>query len=93
MCGQYVCAGLSRLLDITSVTVDRMIDAGSSVVDAIENVRGDALPHVPRLVRGTDGALWALLERAYRDGLISRVGLVFTLLSLPENLQPTMLPW
>ena len=93
MCGQYVCAGLSRLLDITSVTVDRMIDAGFSIVDAIENVRGDALPHVPRLVHGTDGAVWALLERAYRDGFISRVGLEDTQLSRPEKLQPTMLPW
>lgn len=50
------------------------------MVDAIEKVLGDALPHVPRLVHGTDGAAWALLERAYRDGHVSRIGLEDTLL-------------
>jgi len=50
------------------------------MVDAIEDVLGDALPNVPRLVHGTDGAVWALLERAMRGGHVSRVGLEDTLL-------------
>jgi uncharacterized protein (DUF849 family) len=50
------------------------------MVDAIEDVLGDALPNVPRLVHGTDGAVWALLERAMHGGHVSRVGLEDTLL-------------
>jgi uncharacterized protein (DUF849 family) len=54
------------------------------IVDAIEDVLGDALPHVPRLVHGTDGAVWALLARAMRGGHPSRIGLEDTLL-LPSG--------
>jgi uncharacterized protein (DUF849 family) len=42
-------------------------------------VLGNALPHVPRLVHGSDGTAWALLERAMRGGHVSRVGLEDTL--------------
>lgn len=54
------------------------------IVDAIEDVLGDALPQIPRLVHGTDGAVWALLERAMRGGHLSRIGLEDTLL-LPSG--------
>jgi uncharacterized protein (DUF849 family) len=59
-------------------------EQANMIVDAIEDVLGDALPHVPRLVHGTDGAVWALLERAMRGGHVSRVGLEDTLL-LPTD--------
>jgi uncharacterized protein (DUF849 family) len=55
-------------------------EQANMIVDAIEDVLGDALPHVPRLVHGTDGAAWALLQRAIRGGHLSRVGLEDTLL-------------
>jgi uncharacterized protein (DUF849 family) len=54
------------------------------MVDAIEDVLGDRLPQVPRLIHGTDGAVWALLERAMRSGHVSRIGLEDTLL-LPNG--------
>ena len=50
------------------------------MVDAIEDVLGDDLTHVPRLIHGTNGAVWALLERAIRGGHLSRVGFEDTLL-------------
>ena len=50
------------------------------MVDTIEDVLGDALPQVPRLVHGTDEAVWPLLERAMRGGHVSRIGLEDTLL-------------
>jgi len=50
------------------------------MVDDIEDVLGDALPQVPRLVHGTDEAVWSLLERAMRGGHVSRIGLEDTLL-------------
>src|SRR5919199_6526469 len=53
--------------------------AANALVDAIESVLGDALPAVPRLVHGTDRAVWALLARAIRGGHPSRVGLEDTL--------------
>jgi len=59
-------------------------EQASMIVDAIEDILGDALPHVPRLVHGTDGAAWALLERALRGGHLSRIGLEDTLL-LPSG--------
>ena len=49
-------------------------------VDAIEDVLGDALSEVPRLIHGTDGAVWSLLERAMHGGHVSRIGLEDTLL-------------
>jgi uncharacterized protein (DUF849 family) len=54
------------------------------MVDAIEDVLGDALPQVPRLIHGTDEAVWPLLERAMRSGHVSRIGLEDTLL-LPSG--------
>jgi uncharacterized protein (DUF849 family) len=51
------------------------------MVDAIEEVLGDALPQVSRLIHGTDEAVWPLLDRAYRGGHVSRIGLEDTLLS------------
>ena len=59
----------------------------NKMVDAIEDVLADALPHVPRLVHGTDGAVWVLLERAFRGGHVSRIGLEDTLI-LPTG-EPT----
>ena len=50
------------------------------MVDAIEDVLGDALPQVPRLIHGTDEAVWPLLKRAMRGGHVSRIGLEDTLL-------------
>ena len=58
------------------------------MVDAIEAALGDALPHVPRLVHGTDGAAWALLKRAIRSGHVSRIGLEDTLM-LPNGERAT----
>jgi len=55
-------------------------EQANTIVDAIEDVLGGALSQVPRLIHGTDGAVWALLERAIRDGHLSRVGLEDTLL-------------
>jgi hypothetical protein len=49
------------------------------MVDAVEEVLDDALPHVPRLVHGTDGTAWPLLERSLRDGHAGRIGLEDTL--------------
>ena len=54
------------------------------MINAIEDVLGNALPHVPRLIHGTDGAAWVLLERAIRDGHVSRIGLEDTLM-LPNG--------
>ena len=51
----------------------------SAVVDEIEAVLAGALPEVPRLLHGTDGAVWSLLKRAAYSGYASRVGLEDTL--------------
>ncbi len=59
-------------------------EAANAVVDTIESVLGNTLPHAPRLLHGTDGAVWALLQRAARSGYVSRVGLEDTL-SLPTG--------
>jgi len=59
-------------------------EQANMMVDAIEDVLGDALPQVPRLIHGTDGAVWALLERAMRGGNVSRIGLEDTL-TLPTG--------
>jgi uncharacterized protein (DUF849 family) len=56
----------------------------NSMVDEIEDILGDALPKVPRLIHGTNGAAWALLKRAMRDGHVSRIGLEDTLM-LPSG--------
>jgi len=42
------------------------------------------LPQMPRLVHGTDEAVWPLLERVMRGGHVSRIGLEDTLL-LPSG--------
>ena len=55
-------------------------EQANMVVDTIEDVLGDALPQVPRLVHGTDEAVWPLLERAMRSGHVCRIGLEDTLL-------------
>jgi uncharacterized protein (DUF849 family) len=54
------------------------------VVDEIEDILGDALPNVPRLIHGTNGAAWSLLERAARSGHVSRIGFEDTL-KLPDG--------
>jgi uncharacterized protein (DUF849 family) len=55
-------------------------EQANMMVNAIEDVLGDALPYVPRLIHGTDGAVWQLLERAIRGGHCSRVGFEDTLM-------------
>ena len=59
-------------------------EQANMMVDAIEVVLGDALPQVPRLIHGTDEAVWPLLKRAMRSGHVSRIGLEDTLL-LPSG--------
>lgn len=86
--GIWTAADAQRLLTLTDVHWLRLLiepwesdpEQANMMVDAIEDVLGDALPHVPRLVHGSDGAVWALLERAMRAGHVSRVGLEDTLL-------------
>jgi uncharacterized protein (DUF849 family) len=56
----------------------------NAIVDAIQDVLGDALAGVPRLVHGPDGAAWALLKRAIHGGQVSRVGLEDTLM-MPDG--------
>jgi len=81
-----------RLLELTDVPWLRLLlepretDAAKAhaLVDGIEAVLGDVLPDVPRLLHGTGGAAWAMLERAARSGYGSRVGLEDTL-SLPTG--------
>ncbi len=51
----------------------------NAVVNEIEAVLEDVSPEVPRLLHGTDGAVWSLLERAAKSGYASRVGLEDTL--------------
>jgi len=55
-------------------------EQANMMIDDIEDALGDALPQVPRLVHGTDEAVWSLLERAMRGGHVSRIGLEDTLL-------------
>jgi uncharacterized protein (DUF849 family) len=59
-------------------------EQANMMVDTIEVVLADALPQVPRLIHGTDEAVWPLLERAMRSGHVSRIGLEDTLL-LPSG--------
>ena len=59
----------------------RVLAAGAVSFD---DVLGEALPQVPRLIHGTDEAVWPLLERAMRGGHVSRIGLEDTLL-LPSG--------
>ena len=56
----------------------------NSMVDEIEDILGDALPKVPHLIHGTDGAAWTLLKRAFRCGHQSRIGLEDSLM-LPNG--------
>lgn len=80
------------LLALTGVTWLRLLleprepdpEGAHASVDAIEDGLRDALPEVPRLLHGTDGAVWALLERAARSGYGGRVGLEDTLY-LPDG--------
>ena len=51
---------------------------------SFEDVLGDALPQLPRLIHGTDEAVWPFLDRPYRGGHVSRIGLEDTLL-LPSG--------
>ncbi len=86
--GIWTAADARYLLTLTDVPWLRLLlepwasDPGQAnrMVDAIEDVLGDALPQVPRLVHGTDEAVWPLLERAMRGGHVSRIGLEDTLL-------------
>ncbi|MBT8368628.1 MAG: 3-keto-5-aminohexanoate cleavage protein [Deltaproteobacteria bacterium] len=86
--GIWTAADARYLLKLADVPWMRLLlepwerdpERANMMVDAIEDVLSHALPHVPRLVHGTDGAVRALLERAYRDGYISRIGLEDTLL-------------
>jgi len=59
---------------------ERDSEQANRMVDTIEVVLGDALPQVPRLIHGTDEAVWPLLERAMGSGHVSRIGLEDTLL-------------
>ena len=52
----------------------------NKIVDEIEEVIDDAFPEVTRLVHGTDGAVWSLVDRAARGGHVTRIGLEDTLL-------------
>ena len=77
-----------RLLAMPNVTWLRLLlepwetdpVQANAVVDEIEAALKGALPEVPRLLHGTDGAVWSLLERAAKSGYASRVGLEDTLL-------------
>ena len=55
----------------------RVLAAGAVSFD---DLLGEALLQVPRLIHGTDEAVWPLLERAMRGGHVSRIGLEDTLL-------------
>ena len=90
--GIWTAADARFLLTLTDVPWLRLLfepwesdpEQANRMVDDIEDVLGDALPQVPRLVHGTDEAVWSLLERAMRDGHVSRIGLEDTLL-LPSG--------
>ena len=86
--GIWTAADARFLLTLTDVPWLRLLlepwesdpEQANMMVDTIEDVLGDALPQVPRLVHGTDEAVWPLLERAMRGGHVSRIGLEDTLL-------------
>jgi len=86
--GIWTAADARFLLTLTDVPWLRLLlepweshpEQANMVVDTIEDVLGDALPQVPRLVHGTDEAVWPLLERAMRSEDVSRIGLEDTLL-------------
>ena len=86
--GIWTAADARFLLTLTDVPWLRLLlepwesdpEQANRMVDTIEDVLGDALPQVPRLVHGTDEAVWSLLERAKRGGHVSRIGLEDTLL-------------
>jgi len=80
-----------RLLELTDIPWLRLLfepraaaATAHALVDGIEAVLGDVLPDVPRLLHGTGGAAWAMLERAARSSYGSRVGFEDTL-SLPTG--------
>lgn len=86
--GIWTAEDARTLLTLTDVPWLRLLlepwesdsEQANLMVDAIEAVLGDALPDVPRLIHGTDGAAWALLARGMRGGHLSRIGLEDTLL-------------
>jgi uncharacterized protein (DUF849 family) len=90
--GIWTAADAQFLLTLTDVPWLRLLlepwksdpEQANMMVDTIEDVLGDALPQVPRLIHGTDEAVWPLLERAMRGGHVSRIGLEDTLL-LPSG--------
>ncbi|MGD8211477.1 MAG: 3-keto-5-aminohexanoate cleavage protein [Desulfobacterales bacterium] len=90
--GIWTAADARFLLSLTDVSWLRLLlepwesnpEQAKRIVDTIEDVLGDALPQVPRLIHGTDEAVWPLLERAMRSGHVSRIGLEDTLL-LPSG--------
>ena len=53
--------------------------AANQQVDAIEEILLEEVPHVPRLIHGSDQAAWPLLTRAFRTGHASRIGFEDTL--------------
>ena len=85
--GIWTAADAQFLLSLTDVPWLRLLlepwetdpQKANKMVDAIQDVLGEALPQVPRLIHGTDEAVWPLLERAMRGGHVSRIGLEDTL--------------
>ncbi len=85
--GIWTAADARYLLTFTDVTWLRLLlepwdsdpEKANMAVDAIEDLLGEALPQVPCLIHGTDGAVWSLLERAMRGGHVSRIGFEDTL--------------
>jgi uncharacterized protein (DUF849 family) len=86
--GIWTAADAQFLLTLTDVPWLRLLlepwesdpEQANRMVDGIEEVLGDALLQVPRLIHGTDEAVWSLLERAMRGGHVSRIGFEDTLL-------------
>lgn len=84
------------LLELTGVSWLRLllepreaaIERAGATVDAIEDVLNGVLPDVPRLLHGTDGTVWSLLERAAHSGYGSRIGLEDTLTLRAGRLAP-----
>jgi uncharacterized protein (DUF849 family) len=94
--GIWTPADARYLLTLTDVPWLRLLlepwesdpEPANMMVDDIEDVLGDALPQVPRLIHGTDEAVWPLLERAMRSGHVSRIGLEDTLLLPTGEIAP-----
>ena len=94
--GIWTAADAQYLLTLTDVPWLRLLlepwesdpEKANTMVDAIEDVLGEALSHVPRLIHGTDGAVWSLLERAMRGGHVSRIGFEDTLLRPTGEVAP-----